>query len=129
MVVFAKYFWSHVQGCQMAYFQTKKTVWVKFGGNGVLWQFGIPILRPFGLFYGYLLYFSPFWYVAPRKIWQPGPSPIHVSTFYSIKPTLKKVSKYENKFAKLQKKAAEFNFRYIQMPRPGFESGHRRRFH
>lgn len=30
---------------------------------------------------------------------------------YSVKPTLKKVSKYENKFAKLQKKAAEFNFR------------------
>ncbi|XP_045521809.1 troponin I isoform X15 [Pieris brassicae] len=28
-----------------------------------------------------------------------------------VKPTLKKVSKYENKFAKLQKKAAEFNFR------------------
>lgn len=29
----------------------------------------------------------------------------------SIKPSLRKVSKYENKFAKLQKKAAEFNFR------------------
>ena len=29
----------------------------------------------------------------------------------SIKPTLKKISKYDNKFAKLQKKAAEFNFR------------------
>merc|ERR1712045_143072 len=28
-----------------------------------------------------------------------------------IKPTLKKVSKYENKFARLQKKAGEFNFR------------------
>ncbi len=28
-----------------------------------------------------------------------------------MKPALKKVSKYENKFAKLQKKAAEFNFR------------------
>ena len=28
-----------------------------------------------------------------------------------MKPTLKKVSKYEDKFAKLQKKAAEFNFR------------------
>merc|ERR1712168_1664647 len=28
-----------------------------------------------------------------------------------IKPSLKKVSKYENEFAKLQKKAAEFNFR------------------
>ena len=31
--------------------------------------------------------------------------------FSSVKPSLKKVSKYENKFAKLQKKAAEFNFR------------------
>jgi hypothetical protein len=31
--------------------------------------------------------------------------------FCSQKPALKKVSKYENKFAKLQKKAAEFNFR------------------
>ena len=29
----------------------------------------------------------------------------------SVKPSLKKVSKYDNKFAKLQKKAAEFNFR------------------
>ncbi len=37
----------------------------------------------------------------------------NVPSFHSrsIKPTLKKVSKYENKFAKLQKKAAEFNFR------------------
>ena len=30
---------------------------------------------------------------------------------FSIKPSLKKVSKYENKFAKLQKKAGEFNLR------------------
>lgn len=35
---------------------------------------------------------------------------LHLS-INSVKPTLKKVSKYENKFAKLQKKAAEFNFR------------------
>jgi hypothetical protein len=28
-----------------------------------------------------------------------------------VKPSLNKVSKYDNKFAKLQKKAAEFNFR------------------
>jgi hypothetical protein len=26
------------------------------------------ILWPFDIFYGY---FSPFWYVVPRKIWQP----------------------------------------------------------
>lgn len=35
----------------------------------------------------------------------------YVFISFSVKPTLKKVSKYENKFAKLQKKAAEFNFR------------------
>jgi hypothetical protein len=29
------------------------------------------ILWPFGTFYGYLVYFSPFWYVVPRRIWQP----------------------------------------------------------
>ena len=33
------------------------------------------------------------------------------SEFCSVKPSLKKVAKYENKFAKLQKKAQEFNFR------------------
>ena len=30
---------------------------------------------------------------------------------FSVKPTLKKVSKHENKFAKLQKEAAKYNFR------------------
>jgi hypothetical protein len=25
----------------------------------------------FGIFFGYLVYFSPFWYCVPRKIWQP----------------------------------------------------------
>jgi hypothetical protein len=35
-----------------------KAVWY------ILWQYGI--------FYSYLVYiFSPFWYVVPRKIWQP----------------------------------------------------------
>jgi hypothetical protein len=29
------------------------------------------ILWPFGTFHGQLVYFPPFWYVAPRKIWQP----------------------------------------------------------
>jgi hypothetical protein len=29
------------------------------------------ILRPFGIFYGHLVHFSRFWYVVPRKIWQP----------------------------------------------------------
>jgi hypothetical protein len=26
---------------------------------------------PFGTFYGHLVHFYPFWYVEPRKIWQP----------------------------------------------------------
>jgi hypothetical protein len=29
------------------------------------------ILWPFGIIYGYFGIFFPFWYVAPRKIWQP----------------------------------------------------------
>jgi hypothetical protein len=46
----------------------------------VIWY----ISRPFGIFYGHLVYFTaiwyilssfgrliPFWYVLPRKIWQP----------------------------------------------------------
>jgi hypothetical protein len=31
------------------------------------------ILWPFGIFCGYSVYFPPFWYLAPRKIWQPCP--------------------------------------------------------
>jgi hypothetical protein len=38
------------------------------------------ILRPFGVFYGHLahfvvilVYFFPFWYVEPRKIWHLEP--------------------------------------------------------
>jgi hypothetical protein len=57
----------------MAYFQTKKS---HFASEE---DVGIPILWSFGLFCGqlvyfmviYVLYFSPFWYVLPRKIWQP----------------------------------------------------------
>jgi hypothetical protein len=29
------------------------------------------ILWPFGIFCGNLVYFPPFWYFGPRKIWQP----------------------------------------------------------
>jgi hypothetical protein len=29
------------------------------------------ILWPFDIFCGNLVYFSPFWYFGPRKIWQP----------------------------------------------------------
>jgi hypothetical protein len=29
------------------------------------------ILWPFDTFHGHLVYFSPFWYVVPWKIWQP----------------------------------------------------------
>jgi hypothetical protein len=31
------------------------------------------ILWPFGIFCGHLVYFSPFWYIVKRKIWQPCP--------------------------------------------------------
>jgi hypothetical protein len=60
-------------------FEPKIPIWVKFGGYWMecnLWQFGLfttiwYILWPFGTFYGFKVYFSPFWYVVPIKIWQP----------------------------------------------------------
>jgi hypothetical protein len=63
-------------------FKPKIPIWINFGGsyNERCWY----ILGPFGLFQGHLVYFEavlstlwpfgiffPFWYVAPRKIWQP----------------------------------------------------------
>jgi hypothetical protein len=32
-------------------------------------------LWPLGIFSGYLIFFSPFWYVVARKIWQPWTKP------------------------------------------------------
>jgi hypothetical protein len=40
--------WLGDQGCQMVYFQTN-----------------------LGIFYGHLVYFSPFWYVVPKKSGNP----------------------------------------------------------
>jgi hypothetical protein len=63
----------------MVYFQTKKTVWVNFGRSCKrrCWYFCMSIfsiLRPNGMCYDnlvHLVYFSPFWYILPNKIWQP----------------------------------------------------------
>jgi hypothetical protein len=64
-------------------FKSKIQVWVTFGGSCntrcwyLLWSFGF-ICPPFGIFCGHLVYvwyaFSHFWYVVPRKIWQPWTS-------------------------------------------------------
>jgi hypothetical protein len=35
-----------------------------------LWPFGT-FYWQFGMFSSHLVYFSQFWYVVPRKIWQP----------------------------------------------------------
>jgi hypothetical protein len=42
----------------------KIPIWVNFGGscNGRCWY----ILRPFGLIYGHLVYFTVVWYIFPR---------------------------------------------------------------
>jgi hypothetical protein len=39
------------------------------------------ILRPFGIFHGYLVHSFLFWYVVPRKIWQPCSSVTKTSLF------------------------------------------------
>jgi hypothetical protein len=37
------------------------------------------ILWPFGLFCGHFGVCFPFWYIVPRKIWQPWPKPCRVN--------------------------------------------------
>jgi hypothetical protein len=73
----------------MVYFQTKKkspileSLAMEDVGTCILFPFGLfschlvyfvgmwYILWFFGIFYGYLVCGYPFWYVFPRKIWQP----------------------------------------------------------
>jgi hypothetical protein len=64
------------QGCQMFIFRTKIVIWVHFGEScsGIFWSILIDIwsmVRPFDIISYNLVYFHPFWYVVPRKIWQP----------------------------------------------------------
>jgi hypothetical protein len=46
----------------------------------------LSILRPFDIFYGHLIdcdnlaYLPPFWYILPRKIWQPCRPPQPTAT-------------------------------------------------
>jgi hypothetical protein len=69
------------QGCQMAYFQTKNPNLGKYCADlewkmfvyfmeiwYILWQFGTVVV--IWCCCGNLV-FSPFWYTASRKIWQP----------------------------------------------------------
>jgi hypothetical protein len=67
----------------MVYFQTKNPNLGKFW-RVLQWKMSVyfmdiwSILRtfwhislPYGIFCGNLVYFPPFWYVVPRKLWQP----------------------------------------------------------
>jgi hypothetical protein len=63
----------------MVYFQTKNPNLGKFC-RALEWEMLLyfkamwNIFKPFGIFYGNvdnLVCFSPFWYIVPRKIWQP----------------------------------------------------------
>jgi hypothetical protein len=58
------------QGCQMAYFPTKKSNLGKFGrvsqSKIIVYFMAIwSILRPFGIFYGHSVYFMVIWYIFP----------------------------------------------------------------
>jgi hypothetical protein len=93
-----RYLWRPVrgtQGCQMVYFQTQIPILGKFW-RVLKWKVLVYFmtlgffLRPFGIFYGHLVYIGlvwcilwsfsifrvrlvyifPFWYVVQRKIWQ-----------------------------------------------------------
>jgi hypothetical protein len=81
--IFFSDFWYTKQGCQMVCFQTKNPNLGKFW-RVLQWKIFVyfmtiwSILRPLKVFYGHLVYFvviwyiSPrFWYIVPRKIFQP----------------------------------------------------------
>jgi hypothetical protein len=59
----------------MVYFQTKypnlSNFWRVLQWKIVYFMDIWSILQPFGICCGNSVYFSPFWYVVPRKIWQP----------------------------------------------------------
>jgi hypothetical protein len=69
-------------------FKPKIPNWVNFGGSCIgkcwyiLWPFRLflQLLEIIGIFGDHLVYFSTFWYVVPRKIWQPCTG----SIFHSI---------------------------------------------
>jgi hypothetical protein len=63
-------------------FKPKIPIWLNFGGScygnlGIFYDHLVyftaivNVLWPFGIFCGHLAYFSQFWYLIPRKIWQP----------------------------------------------------------
>jgi hypothetical protein len=73
---------THVQGCQMVYFQIKNhnlgNLWRSLDWKMLMYlmAFGkftdiCDILGPFGTFYVHLVHFFRFWYHVPRKNWQP----------------------------------------------------------
>jgi hypothetical protein len=69
-------------------FKPKLPLWVNFGGFSCMENVGLGMyFTPFGIFSGHLEYFkvillSLFWYVTPRKIWQPCSIHKPVATFH-----------------------------------------------
>jgi hypothetical protein len=59
-------FWRVLQWKMVVYFMSIWSTYYTAIGN-ILWLFGILC--------DHLVYFSPFWRVVPRKIWQPCPIP------------------------------------------------------
>jgi hypothetical protein len=84
LIDFVSYCGGRIQGCQMVCFQTKNPELGKFW-RVLLWKILVYFMTiwsmyfmaigniswPFGIFCSSLVYFSPFWYIGPRKIWQP----------------------------------------------------------
>jgi hypothetical protein len=56
-----------------------------FNGHFVHFTTFCYILWTFGVVRGNLVYFSPFWYFVPRKIWQPCRSQKHQSPLLTTK--------------------------------------------
>jgi hypothetical protein len=47
-------------------FKPKIPIWINFGGSCMMLIYFTANFRSFGIFYGHLVDFSPFWYIFPR---------------------------------------------------------------
>jgi hypothetical protein len=68
------FFLTYLQGCQMAYFQTKIPIWINVRGSynerwGVYFMAIWSILLQFGILCGHMVYFMVLWYIFPVLVY------------------------------------------------------------
>jgi hypothetical protein len=69
-----------------------------FYGNLVYFKAIGNILWPFSIVCDHLVYFPPFWYVVPRKIWQPCSKRCRPRRHKNSRQTIKQLTLYRQDY-------------------------------